>query len=107
MIKIKLIVSYRVDIYIKQSLCDWFEKEYKLALEFTSIRYRNRIYNIDEKGARIICLTKKEIVVLISIQKKYIGVLENRFSVIVIEYIFVDKKVILLLVIIPGVMLME
>jgi hypothetical protein len=71
------------------------------------IRYRNRIYNIDEKGARITCFIRKEIVVLISIKKIYIGVLENRFSIIVIEYISADRRVILLLVIIPGVMLIE
>jgi hypothetical protein len=107
MIKTKPIISYRIDIYTEQNLRDWFEKEYKLVFEFIGIRYRNRIYNIDEKGARIVCPIRKEIIVLISIKKIYIRVLENRLSVIIIEYISADRRAILLLVIIPGVMLIE
>jgi hypothetical protein len=40
-------------MYSEQSLRDWFKKEYRPALEFTGIRTGRRIYNIDEKGARI------------------------------------------------------
>jgi hypothetical protein len=107
MIKTKLIASYRIDIYTKKSLCDWFENEYKPVLEFIGICYGDRIYNIDEKGARIACPTRKEIVILIGIKEIYIGVLQNRLSIIVIECIFADRKVILLLVIIPSVMIIK
>jgi hypothetical protein len=107
MMKTKLIASYRVDIYTEQNLRDWFKKEYKLVLEFTGIRYGNRIYNINEKRARIACPTGEEVVVPISIKEIYIGVPENRFSVIIVEYISADRRVILLLVIIPSVMLIE
>jgi hypothetical protein len=107
MIKTKPIASYRIDIYTKQNLCDWFKKEYKLVLEFTSIRYKNHIHNINKKGAMITCPTREEIVVPISIKKIYIGVLENRLSVIVVECISADRRAILLLVIIPGVILIE
>jgi hypothetical protein len=106
-IKTKPIASYRVDIYIEQNLCDWFEKEYRLVLEFISIYYGNRIYNINEKKARIACPTREEIVVPINIKEIYMGVLENRLYVIVVEYISADRRAILLLVIVPGVMLIE
>jgi hypothetical protein len=84
-----------------------FENEYKPALEFTSICYRDRIHNIDEKGARITCPTREEVIVLIGIKEIYIRILQNRFSMIIVEYISTDRKVILLLVIIPGVMIIE
>jgi hypothetical protein len=102
-IKTKLIVSYRVDIYTEQNLRDWFEKEYKLALEFISICYKNRIYNINEKGARITCFTRKEVVVPIGIKEIYVGVPENRLSVTIVECISADGRAIPLLVIVPGV----
>jgi hypothetical protein len=37
MIKTKPIISYRIDIYIKQTLRDWFETEYRPALKTTGI----------------------------------------------------------------------
>jgi hypothetical protein len=49
-IKTKPIASHRVDLHTEQSLRDWFKTEYRPALEETGICYRNRIYNIDEKG---------------------------------------------------------
>jgi hypothetical protein len=62
---------------------------------------------MDKKGARITCLTGKKIIILIGIKEIYVGILQNRFSITVVKYIFVDKKVILLLVIIPSVMIIE
>jgi hypothetical protein len=103
----KPIASYRVDMHTKQSLREWFEKEYKPALEFTSVRTGRRIHNINEKGARIACPAREEVVVLISIKEMYVGVLENRLSVTVIECIFADGRAIPLLIIIPSVMIME
>jgi hypothetical protein len=50
-IKTKPIASHRVNIHTEKSLRDWFEKEYKPALEYTGIRTRKYIHNIDEKGA--------------------------------------------------------
>jgi hypothetical protein len=84
-----------------------FENEYKPVLEFTSIYHRNRIYNIDKKGARITCLTGEEVIILIRIKKIYIGILQNYFSITVVKYISANRKVILLLVIIPGVMIIK
>jgi hypothetical protein len=94
-------------MHTKKNLRDWFENEYRPALEFTSIYHRNRIYNIDEKGARIACLAREEVVVPISIKEIYVGVLENRMSLIVVEYIFADKKAMPPLVIILGVLIKE
>jgi hypothetical protein len=94
-------------MYTKQSLREWFKKEYKLALEFTSEQTGRRIHNIDKKGARIACLAKEEVVVPISIKEMYVGVLKNRLFVIVIECISADGKAIPLLIIIPGVMIIE
>jgi hypothetical protein len=62
---------------------------------------------MDEKGARIACLAREEVVVLIGIKEIYVGVPQNRLSVIVVECISVDGKAILLLIIIPGVLIME
>ena len=61
-------------MYIKKSLRDWFKIEYRQALEFTSICHRNRIYNIDEKGAKIACLAREEVSILIRIKEMYIRV---------------------------------
>ena len=94
-------------MHTKQNLRDWFENEYKPALEHTGIRTRKRIHNIDEKGARIACPDGEEVVVLIGIKEMYVRVPQNRLSVTVVECIFVDGKAIPLLVIVPGVMIME
>jgi hypothetical protein len=53
------------------------------------------------------CPVGEEVDILIGIKEMYIGVLQNRFSVIVIEYISANRKSIPLLVIIPGVMIIE
>jgi hypothetical protein len=71
MIKTKLIASYRIDIYTKQNLYDWFEKEYKLVLEFLGICYRNRIHNINKKRTRITCFIREKIIIPISIKEIY------------------------------------
>ena len=76
-IKTKPITSHRVDMYTKENLRDWFKKEYRQALEFTGIKSGKYIYNIDEKGARIVCPVGEEVVVPIGIKEMYIGVLEN------------------------------
>ena len=47
----------------------------------------------------------KEIVVLIRIKEIYIGILENRMSLIIIKYISIDSKVISLVIIIPGIII--
>ncbi len=59
MIKTKPITSYCV----KQSLHDWFKKEYK------GIYYRNQIYNIDKKG---IYPAREEDIILITIKDIYV-----------------------------------
>jgi hypothetical protein len=62
-------------MHTEASLRDWFEKEYWPALEFTGICHGNRIYNMDEKGARIACLTREEVVVPIGIKEIYVKIL--------------------------------
>jgi hypothetical protein len=52
-IKTKPIASHRVDLHTEQSLREWFETQYRPALEETGIRHGDRIHNMDEKGARI------------------------------------------------------
>jgi hypothetical protein len=106
-IKTKPIASYRVDIYTEKSLRDWFENEYEPALEFIGICHRDRIYNMDKKRTRIICPAREEIIILIGVKEIYIGVLQNRLSITVVECISADRKAIPLLVIIPGIMIME
>ena len=54
-IKMKPIASHRVDIHTQDQLQEWFEKEYRPALEFTGITKGKYIHNMDEKGARIAC----------------------------------------------------
>jgi hypothetical protein len=89
-------------MYTKKDLHDWFKKEYKPALEFTGIRHRKYIHNIDEKGCRIACLSGEEVVVPIGIKKIYVRVSKNRLSVAVIKSISADGKAIPPLVIVPG-----
>jgi hypothetical protein len=47
----------------------------------------------------------KEVIVLIRIKEIYIGILENRISLIIIKYISIDSKAISLVVIIPEIII--
>jgi hypothetical protein len=47
----------------------------------------------------------KKVVVPIRIKKIYIGIPENRISLIIIKYISIDSKAIPLVVIIPGIII--
>jgi hypothetical protein len=100
-IKTKPIASHCVNIHTKKTLCDWFEKEYRPALEFTGVKHRKYIYNINEKGCRIACLANKEIIVLVRIKEMYVGIPENRMSLTVIKSISADRKAIPFVVIVP------
>jgi hypothetical protein len=106
MIKTKPIASHRIDLYTEQSLCDWFETEYRPVLEETGICYRDRIHNMDEKGIRICIPTGEEVVVPIGIKEIYTGIPENHMSLTIIEYISADGKAIPLVVIVPGIIIM-
>ena len=106
-IKTKPITSHHVDMHTEWSLRDWFESEYKPVLEYISIRTGKRIHNMDEKGARITCSAGEEVVVPVGIKEIYVGVPQNRLSIIVVECISADRKAISPLVIIPGIMIME
>ena len=94
--------SHHIDIHTKQDLRDWFKKEYKPVLEFTGVRSEKYIYNIDEKGCRLACPARKDVIVPIRIKKMYVRVPENRLSVTVIKSISADGKAIPPLVIVPG-----
>lgn len=93
-------------MHTKKHLREWFETEYKLALEYTQIKSGKYIHNMDEKGARIACPIGEEVVVLIGIKEMYVGVLKNRLSVTIIKSISTDSKAIPPLVIIPSVTIM-
>jgi hypothetical protein len=95
-------LSHRVNIHTKQDLCDWFKKEYKLALEFIRVRSRKYIYNIDKKGCCLICLVREDVIVSVRIKEMYVRVLENQLFVTVVKSISADGKAILPLVIVPG-----
>jgi hypothetical protein len=58
-IKPKPILSYYVNIYTKQDLCNWFKKEYKLVLKFIKVKSRKYIHNINKKRYCLVCLIKK------------------------------------------------
>jgi hypothetical protein len=103
MIKTKPIVSYRVDIYTDQTLCYWFETEYRPAIDTIGIYCRRFIYNIDKKKARVCIPAGEEIVILIRIKEMYTGIPENRLFVTIIEYISADRNTIPPVIIIPGV----
>jgi hypothetical protein len=105
-IKTKPIASHRVDMHTKDNLREWFEKEYRPALEFTGIRSGKYIHNMDEKGARIACPAGEEVVVPVGIKEMYVGIPENRMSLTVIESISADGKAIPPVVIVPGTMIM-
>ena len=94
-------------MHTEKDLRDWFETEYRPALEHTGIRTGKYIHNMDEKGCRIACPIGEEVVVPIGIKEMYVGVPENRLSLTVIESISADGKSIPPLVILPGAMIME
>jgi hypothetical protein len=95
-------LSYCVNIYTEQDLCDWFKKEYKLALKFIKVRSKKYIYNIDKKGCCFVCSTEEDVIILIRIKEIYIKVPKNRLFVTVVKSISADGKAILLLVIMPS-----
>jgi hypothetical protein len=100
-IKTKPIASHHVNIHTKKTLRDWFEKEYRPALEFTGVKHRKYIHNINKKGCQIACLASKEVIVPVEIKKIYIGIPKNRMSLTVIKSISADKKAIPSVVIVP------
>jgi hypothetical protein len=78
---------------------------YEPALGVMNIRHGTYIHNMDEKGARVCMSMGEEIVIPIGIKERYTGILENRLSMTVVEYISIDEKAILPLFIIKGVMI--
>ena len=82
MIKTKPIASHCIDIHTEKDLHNWFENEYQPVLKYTGIRSGKYIHNMDEKGAQIACPAGEEVVVPVGIKEMYIGVPENRLSVI-------------------------
>ena len=104
-IRTKAIASHRVDIYTEDELKEWFEKEYRPALEFTGIRQGRYIHNIDEKGARLACPSGQEVVVPIGVKEMYVGIPENRISLTIIESISANGKAIPPVIIVPGTMI--
>ena len=57
---------------------------------------------MDEKGYRLACPTREEVIVLIGIKEMYVRIPKNRLSVTVIECISVDDTAISPLVIVPS-----
>lgn len=77
-------------------------------LAFCNIKEKGdsrRIFNIDEKGTRIVMLVRQEIVVPIRIKEIYTRVPENRISVTIIEAICANGTIILPVIIVLGTMI--
>jgi plasmid replication initiation protein len=91
--------------HTKQTLYEWFETEYRLALKATGIWYRKYIHNINEKGAIIYMPIREEVVVPIRIKEMYTEILKNRISLTIIKCISVDSKAIPPIVIVLSVMI--
>ena len=94
-------MSYYINIYTKKTFCNWFKKEYRPALEFTGVKHKKYIYNINEKGCQIACLANKEIIVLVKIKKIYVRIPKNCMSLTVIESISANRKAIPPVIIVP------
>jgi hypothetical protein len=62
---------------------EWFENEYRPALEYTGVKSGKYIHNMDEKGCRIACPAGEEVVIPIGIKEMYVGVPEDRLSLTV------------------------
>jgi len=62
---------------------------------------------MDEKGAKIACLAREEVVVPIRIKEIYVRVPQNRLSLTILECISAYKKAILPLIIVSGVIIIE
>jgi hypothetical protein len=77
-IKTKPIARHRVGMHTEQTLREWFETEYRPALEATGVRHKKYIHDIDEKGTRICVPAREEVVVPIGIKEIYTGIPENR-----------------------------
>ena len=110
-IKTKPISRHRVDMHTKEDLKEWFEKQYRSALEHTGISKQKRpqdyIHNMDEKGCRIACPSGQHIVVPLDIKEMYVGIPENRLSLTIIESICANGTAIPPCVIVPGHSIME
>jgi hypothetical protein len=60
---------------------------------------------MDKKRARVYILAREDIIVPIRIKEIYISILKNRLSMTIIKSISVDRKAILSVIIIPGVII--
>ena len=67
-IKTKPIASTASICIPRTTFRQWFEKEYRPALEYTGVRSGKYIHNMDEKGCRIACPAGQEVVVPIGIK---------------------------------------
>ena len=56
------------------------------------MKYRKYIYNIDEAGCRIGCLTREKVIVPIEVLELYTESPENRKSLTIIESINTSSK---------------
>jgi hypothetical protein len=90
-------------MYTDQTFCYLFETEYRPAIDTIGIYYRRFIYNINKKKTRVYILVGGKIIVLIRIKEIYIRIPENRLSVTIIKYISIDRNIIPLVIIIPGI----
>ncbi len=110
-IKTKPISRHRVDMHTERDLKEWFEQQYRPALEHTGIldqeRPQDYIHNIDEKGCRIAMPGGQEVVVPIDINDMYVGIPENRLSLTIIESICANGTADPPVVIVPGKSIME
>lgn len=81
-------------MHSEDNLREWFEKEYRPAIETTEITEDRFIHNIDEKGYRLAYSASEEIVVPLGITEIYVRNPENRLSITIIESICTNGKII-------------
>ena len=58
-IKIKRIARQRIDIHTEEDLFNWFENEYRSALEYTGVRSGKHIHNKTIKGTGLVALQER------------------------------------------------
>ena len=90
-IKTKPIEYKRLASHIEANIKEWVEKYEQICVEL-EVKYRKYIYNIDEAGCRIGCLTREKVIVSIEVLELYIKSPENQKSLTIIELINTFSK---------------
>ncbi|KAN0098739.1 hypothetical protein V8E51_014402 [Hyaloscypha variabilis] len=99
----QIMYNYAIFFRTKPIASYRFKTEYAPTLTTTGVHHGTNIHNIDKKGARIYIPAGEEVVIPIRVIEIYTRIPKNRLLVTVVEYISTDRKAILPLIIIKGV----